>query len=159
MLRPMEAAEVTPEAASRERPVAPPRELPTAPLVLYDGTCGLCARSVRWILDHERDHDIVFAPLQGPTAALARSCYPRIPLSIDTVVYITNGRAHLRSKAFLHAANHLRAPWRWGYALRWFPGVILDLLYRVVAALRYRLWGHADACGLVTPEQRRRFLP
>jgi len=154
----MEAAEVTPEAAPRELPVASPRELPSAPLVLYDGNCGLCARSVRWILDHERDHDIVFAPLQGPTATLARSRYPRIPLSIDTVVYITDGRAHLRSKAFLHAANHLRAPWRWGYTLRWFPGFILDLLYRVVAALRYRIWGHADACGLVTPEQRRRFL-
>jgi len=155
----MEAAEATPEAASRALPVAPPSELPTAPLFLYDGTCGLCARSVRWILDHERDHDIVFAPLQGPTAALARSRYPRILLSIDTVVYITGGRAHLRSKAFLHAANHLRAPWRWGYALRWFPGFVLDLLYRVVAALRYRIWGHADACGLVTPDQRRRFLP
>ena len=114
---------------------------------------------MRWILDHERDHDIVFAPLQGATAALARSRYPRIPLSIDTVVYITDGRAHLRSKAFLHAANHLRAPWRWAYAMRWGPGFILDLLYRVVAALRYRLWGHADVCGLVTPEQRQRFLP
>jgi predicted DCC family thiol-disulfide oxidoreductase YuxK len=155
----MEAAEAIPEAASRELPVATPRELPTAPLVLYDGTCGLCARSVRWILDHERDHDIVFAPLQGPTAALARERYPRIPLSIDTVVYITGGRAHLRSEAFLYAANHLRAPWRWGYAMRWFPGFVLDLLYRVVAALRYRIWGHADACGLVTPDQRRRFLP
>ena len=83
----MEAAEATPEVASRELPVATPRTLPTAPLVLYDGNCGRCARSVRWILDHERDHEIVFAPLQGPTAALARSRYPRIPLSIDTVVY------------------------------------------------------------------------
>ena len=135
------------------------RELPSAPLVLYDGTCGLCAKSVRWILDHERDHMIVFAPLQGPTAQLARERYPHIPASIDTVVYVCDGRAHLRSKAFLHAANHLRAPWRWGYALRWFPGFVLNIAYRIVAALRYRVWGHADACGLVTPEQRRRFLP
>ena len=63
------------------------------------------------------------------------------------------------TKAFLHAACHLRAPWRWGYALRWFPGFVLNVAYRTVAALRYRIWGHADACGLVTPEQRRRFLP
>ena len=139
-----------------EHPVA---DLPAAPLVLYDGNCGLCARSVRWILDHERDHDIVFAPLQGPTAAAARRHFPRIPDSIDSVVYISDGRAHLRSKAMLHAAGHLRAPWRLGHAMRWFPGVILDLAYRVVAAVRYRIWGHADACKLVTPEQRRRFLP
>jgi predicted DCC family thiol-disulfide oxidoreductase YuxK len=29
---------------------------------------------------------------------------------------------------------------------------VLDVAYRVVAALRYRIWGNADACGLVTPE-------
>ncbi len=134
-------------------------ELPTAPLVLYDGNCGLCARSVRWILDHERDHAIVFAPLQGSTAALARARFPRIPSSVDTVVYISEGRAHLRSKALLHAARHLRAPWRWGYAVRWLPGAVLDLAYRLVAAVRYRIWGHADACQLATPAQRARFLP
>ena len=144
---------------SEAAPAAAPRELPDAPLVLYDGTCGLCARAVRWILEHERDHDIVFAPLQGATGELARARYPRIPVSIDTVVYICGGRAHLRSKALLHAARHLRAPWRWGYAVRWIPGFLLDLAYRVVAAVRYRIWGHADACGLATPEQRRRFLP
>jgi len=135
-----------------------PTELP-AVLVLYDGTCGLCARSVRWILDHEADAEIRFAPLQGPTAARAREQFPQIPLSIDTVVYIAAGRAHLRSKALLHAAGHLRAPWRWGYALRWFPAAVLDLGYRAVAAVRYRVWGRVDACGLVTPAQRTRFLP
>jgi predicted DCC family thiol-disulfide oxidoreductase YuxK len=41
--------------------------------------------------------------------------------------------------------------------LRSLPGFVLDLGYRVIAAVRYRLWGHADACQLVTPAQRRRF--
>lgn len=134
------------------------RELPLA-LLLYDGTCGLCAGSVRWILAHERDHEIWFAPLQGATAALARARYPTIPQAIDTVVYIAGGRARLRSQALLHAASHLRAPWRWGHAMRWIPGVVLDLGYRIVAAVRYRIWGRADACGLVAPAQRARFLP
>jgi predicted DCC family thiol-disulfide oxidoreductase YuxK len=136
-----------------------PGELPDVPLVLYDGNCGFCAKSVRWILAHERDHEIRFAPLQGTTAQRARERFARIPQSIDTVVYISGGRAHLRSKAILHAARHLRAPWRWGYAVRWFPGFVLDLAYRLIAAVRYRIWGHADACQLVTPEQRARFLP
>ncbi|HEX2688271.1 MAG TPA: DCC1-like thiol-disulfide oxidoreductase family protein [Kofleriaceae bacterium] len=133
-------------------------ELPEA-LVLYDGTCGFCARSVRWILDHERDHEIQFAPLQGPIAQRAREQFPRIPVSIDTVVYIAGGRAYLRSKAILYAARHLRAPWRWAYAMRWFPGFVLDLGYRVIAAVRYRIWGHADVCQMVTAAQRIRFLP
>lgn len=129
------------------------------PIVLYDGTCGFCARSVQWILAHERDHAIRFAPLQGTTAVQLRAVHPRIPETIDSVVYIADGRAHLRSKALLHAARHMRAPWGWAHGLRWLPGFALDLGYRVIAALRYRIWGHADACALVSPEQRARFLP
>ncbi len=129
-----------------------------APILLYDGTCGLCAASVRWILKHERDHAIQFAPLQGERAQQLRAQFPNIPVSIDTVVYIADGRAHLRSKAFLYAAAHMHAPWRWGYHLRWLPGFVLDLGYRVIAALRYRIWGHADACSLPAPEQRARFV-
>jgi predicted DCC family thiol-disulfide oxidoreductase YuxK len=140
-------------------PAATSRTLPAAPLILYDGTCGLCTKAIQWILRHERDHEIWFAPLQGPTAALARERYPRIPTSVESVVYITGGRVHLRSKALTHAAGHLHAPWRWVHALRWLPGFVLDLGYRAVAAVRYRIWGRADACALVTPEQRRRFLP
>lgn len=128
-------------------------------LVLYDGTCGLCAKSVRWILRHEKDHDLQFAPLQGETTASLREKHPEIPQEIDTVVYIHDGRVHLRSKAFLHLSRHLRAPWRWAYAFRWFPGFLLNVGYRLIAALRYRIWGRADVCELVPPEQRVRFLP
>ena len=52
-------------AGAPDEPAGAPSELPVTPLILYDRTCGLCARSVRWILEHERDHEIVFAPLQG----------------------------------------------------------------------------------------------
>jgi predicted DCC family thiol-disulfide oxidoreductase YuxK len=137
----------------------PARDAAGGPIVLYDGDCGFCAKSVRWILAHERDHAIRFAPLQGATAARLRRRYPRIPAAIASVVYVADGRVHLRSKAMLHVARHLRAPWRWGHALRWLPGFVLDLGYRLIAAVRYRIWGHADACQLVSPEQRLRFLP
>jgi predicted DCC family thiol-disulfide oxidoreductase YuxK len=130
-----------------------------APIVLYDGTCGLCHRSVQWILRHERDHDLRFAPLQGPTAAALRARLPEIPETLESVVLVESGRARLRSKAFLHTARHLRAPWRWGYAMRWLPAFVLDLGYRVIAALRYRIWGRAELCDLPSPENRARFLP
>ncbi len=129
------------------------------PLVLYDGTCGLCARSVRWILRHEADHELRFAPLQGETTDALRARYPNIPQTLDSVVLIAGGKAHLRSKAFLHLGKHLRAPWRWAYAFRWLPGFVLNLGYRLIAAIRYRIWGRVDACELPSPEQRARFLP
>jgi predicted DCC family thiol-disulfide oxidoreductase YuxK len=129
-----------------------------APIVLYDGTCGLCSRSVRWILRHERDAELRFAPLQGPTAAALRARFPEIPATLETVVLVDGSHARLRSKAFLHLARHLRAPWRWAYAVRWLPGFVLDLGYRAVARVRYRIWGRADVCEIPSPEQRARFL-
>lgn len=131
--------------------------LPTSPLVLYDGTCGMCSKLVVWLLAHEADAALVFAPLQGETAAAARAAYANIPPTIDTVVLVTDGRAFLRSQAALRLCRHLRAPWRWLYGLRWIPALLLDPAYRLVAAVRYRIWGHADACALVTAAQRARF--
>jgi predicted DCC family thiol-disulfide oxidoreductase YuxK len=43
--------------------------------------------------------------------------------------------------------------------MRWFPGFLMNIGYRFVAAIRYRIWGRADACELPSPEQRARFLP
>lgn len=128
------------------------------PIVLYDGTCGLCSKSVRWLLAHERDHELRFAPLQGETAAALRVRFPEIPETLESVVLVDGGRARLRSKAFLYAARHLRAPWRWMYGLRWVPAFLLDLGYRVIAKLRHRIWGRVDLCDLPAPEHRARFL-
>jgi predicted DCC family thiol-disulfide oxidoreductase YuxK len=130
-----------------------------APVVLYDGTCGMCTRSVQWILRHERDHALAFAPLQGSTAASLRERFAKIPPDIDTIVLVADDRAYLRSQAFLHLARHLRAPWRWAYALRWFPSFILDLGYRLIARIRYRVWGTVDACEVPSPGDHARFLP
>lgn len=127
--------------------------------MLYDGTCGLCHKSVRWLLNHERDHDLQFAPLQGETAAALRARHREIPETLESVVLVDGDRVRLRSKAFMYLARHLRAPWRWGYAVRWLPGFLLDLGYRVIARLRHRIWGRADICDLPSPEHRARFLP
>jgi len=146
----MVAAEVAPPPAVAGETVEP--------VVLYDGVCGLCARSVRFILRKERDHDLRFAPLQGATAAALRARFPQIPTTLESVVFISGGRVHLRSKAFLHVASHLRAPWRWAHAFRWFPGFLGDLGYRLIAAIRYRVWGKVDACELPAPAHRARLL-
>jgi predicted DCC family thiol-disulfide oxidoreductase YuxK len=134
-----------------------PIALPAA-LILYDGRCGLCNRSVRWLIDHD-DGQLRYAPLQGPTAAAARALHPAIPETLESVVLVENGRAYLRSKAFLHVARHLGWPWRAGYAFRFLPAFVLDPLYRVVAHYRYRWFGHYDECRLPTQTERQKLLP
>ncbi len=128
-------------------------------IVLYDGVCGLCHRAVRWLLSKDRGRQLWFAPLQGPTAARLRALHPEIPDELDSVVLVDGGRVHLRSKAFLGAARHLPAPWRWASGLGWIPGPVLDTVYRLVARVRYRVWGRFEACKMPEAEDRSRLLP
>ena len=166
----MTAGVAQPDAASApavRAPVAPAApvagdasldaELPPH-IILYDGVCGLCAKSVRWLVKRDRGR-LHYAPLQGDTAARLRRLHPTIPEALESVVLVDRGKVYLRSKAFLHVSRHLTRPWRWAYAFRWFPAFLLDPLYRLVARLRYRIWGKTDACRLPTTHERQRLLP
>ncbi len=137
---------------------APQRTLP-ARIVLYDGVCALCNRATTWILDHDVNRAFHFAPLQGETAAHLRQLHPEIPDGLETIVLVEDGRVHRRSKAIIHIARHLGRPWRWGYGARWVPAPILDLVYRLVAAVRYRIWGTYEVCRALASEDRSRLLP
>ena len=128
------------------------------PVVLYDGECGLCHRSVRFLMKRDRDQ-LWYAPLQGETAAALRARHPEIPTTLESVVLVDKDRVHLRSKAFLYGAKYLTAPWRWAYYVRWLPGFLLDLGYRVIARIRYRVWGKFDSCQRPTEDQRAHLLP
>jgi predicted DCC family thiol-disulfide oxidoreductase YuxK len=139
-------------------PRPPPGDQPPF-VVLYDGVCGLCSRTVAWMVARDRERRLAFAPLQGETAARLRALHPEIPPGLDTVAYIEPGGVHLRSRAFLHASRHLAPPWRWVFHLRFLPAAPLDLVYRLVARIRYRVWGRYDACRLPEGVDPGRFLP
>jgi predicted DCC family thiol-disulfide oxidoreductase YuxK len=128
-------------------------------IILYDGVCGLCHRLVRWLMAHDHEGRLHYAPLQGETAARLRAIHPAIPADLDSVVYVEEGRVYLRSKAFLHVARHLGRPWRWAHHARWLPAVLADPLYRLVARTRYRIFGKLDACEVPSGSIRERLLP
>jgi predicted DCC family thiol-disulfide oxidoreductase YuxK len=135
-----------------------PSPLPDV-VVLYDGVCGLCHWTTSWLLRNDPDGRLHFAALQGETAERLRAVHPEIPRELDSVVLVEDGQVFLRSKVFLHVARHLRAPWRWGYHLRWLPAPLLDLFYRFIARIRYRVWGKYETCRAPTTQERERLLP
>lgn len=140
--------------ASNDAPSSlPPR------IVLYDGVCGLCHRSVAWLLAHDTGRTLWFAQLQGETAAALRRLHPEIPETLETVVFVSDGRAHLRSKAFVHAAASLPWPWRAASLFTWLPAPLLDWAYNLVASVRYRVWGKYDVCRVPDTAERERLLP
>ncbi|MES2523654.1 MAG: DCC1-like thiol-disulfide oxidoreductase family protein [Gemmatimonadota bacterium] len=145
---------------SGSRPRTPP-----LPILLYDGSCGLCARSVQFILQHESaSRALQFATLEGPTGESARRARPDLA-GVDSVFWVEPAtdsgvpRVLVRSDAVLAVMTHLGGPWRVLARIgRFIPRVSRDALYRIVARYRYNVFGRDQSCLLPTPEQRARFL-
>jgi predicted DCC family thiol-disulfide oxidoreductase YuxK len=137
-------------------------ELP-AQLVLYDGVCGFCNGSVRWLIERDVDARLHYAPLQGETAAALRARHPEIPNELDTIVFVESApggeRVWLRSAAIFRVLRELSAPWRWLAPLRWLlPLALWDVAYQAFARRRYRWFGKLDVCPIPPPALRGRFL-
>ena len=127
------------------------------PIVLFDGECGLCSRSVQFILKRDPHGRFHFAPLQSAFAQeLLRE--REVTLELESVVLIDGRRAFTRSTAALQIARGLRSPWPILGLMLAVPRPIRDGVYRLIARNRYRLFGRVDSCRLLAPEQRDRFL-
>jgi predicted DCC family thiol-disulfide oxidoreductase YuxK len=129
-------------------------------IVLYDGTCGFCDRTVRWILRRDRRGAFRFAALQSETG---RELLTRAGLPVDrldTLVLIDDdtGAALLRSAAAIEIARRLPRWWIVAPFLRLVPRSIRDAAYDLVARHRYRIAGTVDACPIPPAEWRDRFL-
>lgn len=127
------------------------------PIVFFDGVCGLCNHSVNWLLSRDVAHKLRFAPLQGETAI--QSVPAAIREQLSTLVLLRDGQVFVRSGAVSRILMTIGGKWWLAGALLWLiPFPLRDLGYRIVSALRYRLFGKHDACRLPTPLERAVFL-
>lgn len=135
-----------------------------APLLLYDGSCGLCDRAVRFTFTHDRAGVIRAAPLDGPTAAQVLARFPWAA-AIDSVLLLERDRDGAprllaRSDAAIGVARRLGGVWRpLGTIAALVPRPLRDAVYAGIARVRYRIFGRVDACALPPPEWRARLLP
>ena len=128
------------------------------PVLLFDGVCNLCNRTVQFLLRHDRRAVLRFAALQSETGVqLLREAGFQGP-ALDSVVLIANGRLFTHSDAVLETARLLGFPWSLAYGFKGVPRAIRDAVYRRVARNRYAWFGKRDHCLMPTPDLKARFL-
>ena len=132
------------------------------PVLLYDGECGLCNRLVRRLLAVDSEGKLRFAPLQGPFAQAYLQAHGLPVADFSTLVFVpdwpvSEAAPLLRTDGVIAA---LRAVGRPGFAsmLALFPRFLRDAGYKLVAKMRYAVFGPWKACPLPRPEWRARFL-
>ena len=126
------------------------------PVFVFDGVCVLCSGGARWLMRHDPQARINFAPAQE---ALGQALYTHYGVEIgDSYLLIAGGRAFTASRGYLELCRILGGWWHLPRLLAVVPEGLRDWLYAMVARNRYRWFGKAEYCALLTPAQRSRLL-
>jgi predicted DCC family thiol-disulfide oxidoreductase YuxK len=128
-------------------------------VVLFDGDCSLCNRSVQFILRHDPAKRFQFASLQSSAAQRLLLQADQRPEKLpDSVVLVEHGKVYTLSTAALRIARRLNGILPLVSLLMLVPSPIRDWGYDWIARNRYRWFGKQQACLLPTAEMKGRFL-
>ncbi|HVL39037.1 MAG TPA: DCC1-like thiol-disulfide oxidoreductase family protein [Fimbriimonadaceae bacterium] len=132
-------------------------------VILYDGVCGLCDRTVQFVLARDRSGLFHFAPIQSEYAAGLLRRHGIDAAELNTLYLVRDvsqpgERLLVRGRAVLAILTQLGKLWPLLHVLRVLPPFLLDAGYGLVARNRYRMFGKFDSCRLPSAAQRSRFL-
>ena len=127
------------------------------PLILFDGVCNLCNRSVQFIIKRDKEKLFRFASLQS---AYGQKILQQFNLPYDnfnSFILYQNGKIYTKSTGALKMFEQLSG-WKWVKIFWAFPRFIRDAVYNLVAKNRYKWFGKKEECWLPTPDLKARFL-
>jgi len=116
-------------------------------IILYDGICVLCSGWMRFVLDRDTNKRFRFTPIQSPYGRALAEALGIDPDDPDTNAVVIGGSAWRQSDAALQVVSRLPG-WSWVRGLRIVPRPLRDLIYRLVARTRYRVFGRHPVCDV-----------
>ena len=127
-------------------------------VILFDGVCNLCDRSVQFVIDRDPPGRFRFASLQSDQGRNLLAAHRYEGPELSSVILIRDGRVYTKSDAALHVARHLQGSARWLRFALVIPRPIRDHIYDWVADRRYRWFGEYASCRMPSPALTKRFI-
>ena len=133
------------------------------PVILYDGVCGLCDRSVRFVLRHDQRGFFRFAALQGHFAAKALAHHGKDAAQLEAMCVIAGEKSRpeellCKSDAAIFVLRQLNWPWKAAVLLKIVPRGLRDRAYDWIARRRYQIFGKLEQCAIPSVAERDRFI-
>ncbi|MCS7005001.1 MAG: thiol-disulfide oxidoreductase DCC family protein [Cytophagales bacterium] len=127
-------------------------------IILFDGICNLCNRSVNLIITYDKKEKFRFASLQSEIGKKLALQHGIDSEKLESIVLITPQKVYTKSAAALQIARRMDGLWFLLFPLYFIPKTIRDFFYDIVAKNRYRWFGKSNSCRVPTPELSKRFL-
>jgi predicted DCC family thiol-disulfide oxidoreductase YuxK len=134
-----------------------------AATIYYDGGCGLCHSTVRFVIAEDPDGTrFRFAPLAGSAFAALRKSSTQAEMleQVDSIVLsLPDGSLLVRAAAVLRIAKRLGGLWRVvAIVAGVLPLRVLDAGYDGIARIRHRIFARpSDVCPTLPARLRDRF--
>ena len=126
-------------------------------IILFDGVCLFCQKSVQFIIKRDKKAVFQFASLQSSIGRKMLQEH-RVPTNENSLILLEDGCYYSKSTAALKVSKHLTHFWRLLYLFIIVPKPIRDFVYNFIAHHRYKLLNENTTCMIPTPEIRKRFL-
>ena len=127
-------------------------------IVLFDGVCNLCNKTVQFIIRNDSKAKFRFASVQSESGQLLLRQLGLPIDNVDTLVYICDNEFFLKSTAVLRILRELGSGWQLFYFLIIIPRLIRDRMYNFIAKWRYKWFGKSETCIIPAHEYQARFL-
>lgn len=127
-------------------------------VIVFDGVCLLCSRSVAFVLAHDRQNQFRFATLQSATGKALLIRHGLDPEDPDSFLLADGAAGYANSDAIIRVVTALGGAWRLVALFRLIPRLLRDRFYRWIARNRYRWFGRRAVCVVPSPEMLGRFL-
>jgi predicted DCC family thiol-disulfide oxidoreductase YuxK len=127
-------------------------------IILFDGVCNLCDRTVQFIIQNDKKDIFRFVPLQSE---LGVAILKHIGVSrehIDSIILYEPGIAYyFKAEAAFQIVKELNT---WHRYLHYFQflGNFTNSIYDYVAQNRYKWYGKKESCMIPTPDIKAKFL-
>lgn len=126
-------------------------------VILFDGVCNLCSRSVQFIINRDPAAYFKFASLQSGFGQQKLQQLELDQQVFHSIILINGDSVYQRSDAALEIAKKLSGAWPLFYGFKILPRFLRDAVYNLISRNRYKLFGKKDACWIPTPELKSRF--
>jgi predicted DCC family thiol-disulfide oxidoreductase YuxK len=127
-------------------------------IILFDGECNLCSGFLKFVYKRDKKGIFQFAWIQDEVSKEILDWFKMPTDHYDTIILIQNGKAILKSDAFLEIVKNLKFPWPSLTIGKIIPLKMRDSIYDLVAGSRYRWFGQKEACEMPKGDLRERFL-
>lgn len=128
-------------------------------IILFDGICNLCNKSVLKVIKNDKKNTFLFAALQSEKGKEIIN-YLKIDISkIDSIILYETGISYdIKSTAALKIMNDFGGFWFLTQIFFVLPEAFRNFVYDYIAKNRYRWFGKKESCMIPSTHLLDKFL-